>query len=150
MMMSKADVQKNAAFWNLVYGVLLVLFSTVCFFFGHRAFEAVTLQALLNGAKPEALVTLVICMMAPIALVFTLGMYLLAMAVKGFDPTNPERVVVAAKSFVAAKVIVYQELSDEACAEKILNLSTVKTDAFQAAVKAELQAIGLLTSATSK
>lgn len=148
--MSKAEHHKNEAFANLVYGVMLVLFAAACFFCGHEAFEAVTLQALLNGAKPEAIVTLLISTMAPIALVFTLGMYWLTLAVKGFDPTNPDWAVMAAKKFVAAKVIVYQDLSDEACADKILKLSTVKTEAFQAAVKAELQAIGLLTSATSK
>lgn len=142
-MMTNAENQKNAAVTNLVYGVIFVLFSSVCFLFGGGALEVVTLGALTNGVKPEVVVTLVMCVTAPIAFIFSIGMYCLAASAKAYDPTQPEWAAVAAKKFVAAKVIVYQDLSDEVCVEKILRLSSVKSEAFQAAVKAELQALNL-------
>lgn len=142
--MSNTKNQNNSAIENLIYGVMLVLFSAGCFFFGHEAFEAVTFGAALHGAKPELIVTAVVWMTAPIAVTFTIGMYWLTLSLKGFDPMNPERVADSAKKFVAAKVIVYQDLSDQACAERILRLSTVKSGLFQAAVKAELTTLNLI------
>ncbi|WP_338923642.1 hypothetical protein V0M98_36030 (plasmid) [Pseudomonas silesiensis] len=135
--MSNVEQKKAFAIGGLIIAVLLILVSSVCFFIGDPALKKVTIAAITSGVKPEDVVSLVICFAAPIACLFSMGIVVLSYSAKTLCNLKRDWTA-AAKKFVAAKVIAYQDLSDEACKEKIIQLSSTQPKSFQEAVQAEL------------
>jgi hypothetical protein len=145
--MKKTEQQKEESMAYLVIGLLCMLCSALCLIFGVRALEEISLPAVIHGGNPESvanlLVRLVVCLSVPGVLSFVLGMHFVSASTKSIVDC-PTDWAPAAKKFVAAKLVVYQDLSDEACAKRIVELSATQGEGFKDAVVAELAALNFV------